>query len=139
MMFLLMLAVDTHIAQAAPSVHRAVVADDYQILVTHPLDEAVRSAVEAHAAALHAFKNVMLPVSAKKLALVGFDASVTKALAKLDPALASCAKTTTRNLGVDFTFRGIRRTACSRLDCARQPRKSSRYVACAKLAFLRPM
>ena len=69
MMFLLMMTVDLHVAQAAPTVHRGVVADDYQILVTHPLKEAVRCTVEAHAAATSAFMDLKLPVSAKKLAL----------------------------------------------------------------------
>ena len=52
----------------------------------------------------------MLPMSAKKLALVDSDASVTRALTIRDPELASCAKTALQNLGVDFTLRGLRRT-----------------------------
>ena len=111
MMFLVMKVVDDNVRKAAPLAYAAVVADDYQILVCRPREQAIRITLMAHNAARKAFAAVGLPVSAKKQVLLASDESVTKDTADADATLGDSRRKTARNLGVDFTLGKKRYTA----------------------------
>ena len=111
MMFLVMRIVDAAVTKAAPSAFPAVVADDYQILVCAHEKQAARVAMCAHQAAIAAFGEAMLPVSEKKLVLVYSHDGVAAELCEFCPTLTKSRSCATRNLGIDFTLKGKRRTA----------------------------
>ena len=65
----------------------------------------------AHRAVTNAFDKALLPVSEKKLVLVYSDDGVVAELCDFCPTLEKARSSTARNLGIDFTLEGRRRTA----------------------------
>ena len=104
MMFLVMYGIDALVKKAAPLAHAAVVADDYQLLVCKPREQAIRIMLRAHAACTRAFGEVGLPISVKKQVLLTSDESAAQDIADVEPALADSRRRTARNLGVDYTL-----------------------------------
>ena len=86
MMFLVMTGIDTCVRKAAPLAQAAVVADDYQLLVCKPREQAIRIMLRAHAACTAAFNSVGLHVSVKKQILVTSDESAAADLVDVEPA-----------------------------------------------------
>ena len=111
MMFLVMKVVDKKVREAAPPAHSAVVADDYQILVCRPREQAMRITLAAHNATRSVFAAMRLPVSEKKQILMASDELVAKEVAAADATLKKSRRRTARNLGVDFTLGRRRYTA----------------------------
>ena len=104
MMFLVMTGIDSKVRKAAPLAQAAVVADDYQLLICKPREQAIRILLRAHAACVKAFNAVGLPVSAKKQILVSSDGTAAADIADADPSLMASRRQTARNLGIDYTL-----------------------------------
>jgi hypothetical protein len=112
MLFIVMLDVfDKVKCAASPSIHCAIVADDFQILAWGKGQQLVKDFAKCHLAAMKGFVEARLPVSVKKQARLDSDESTAQKLLRLVPSLAKARTTSTRNLGYDFSLKNNRRTA----------------------------
>jgi hypothetical protein len=128
LMLLMMMDVDEDVRGAEPDVMTAVVADDYQLLaISDPkpiqLDgdtdiagggvlakSSVEKMVTAVNATLAAFRAKHLPVAQDKLVGLATAKKLETEITDKIPQLSKSFTSTTRNLGADFTMRGMRRT-----------------------------
>ena len=142
MMLLVMLDIDEDVKREEPGVMTAVVADDYQVLAVddvkpiamdsstigdnHGMYKARDSQtkmVAAVNATVSAFRRAHLPVADDKLVALASTRQLEKDLAVANPALAKSIAKQTRNLGIDFTLSGYRKTPTSRPGSRRRGRR----------------
>ena len=109
-MFIVMRIVDDKVRKAAPHAHTAVVADDFQVLVTKPREQAIRITLAAHSAARKAFADAGLPIAANKQILLASDDKTAREVEGADSSLSGSRRKTARSLGIEFTLGKLRYT-----------------------------
>ena len=101
--------VDAKIHALSPRTHRAVVADDYQIMLTGDAEAIAEQLVEIDGTINDAFRELSLPVARAKLAVLASSAASVRVIAKRAPHLSVAVVSSSRNLGIDFTLKKKRR------------------------------